>query len=203
MKGVAEDLGTADALDEPAVCLSQVCCLPVSSNARPFSDLMRIYWLLKTASCLLFYAVIVLVDCIYTHLYSTTHMLHRLRWSTFLKFRSIKDNNFYCHFLNTSSPPFIKYLLFVTWLVICSPIPCLALPAFSVPMASLSLYALNANGMNHALKLQHINRAIRFRNPAVFIITELKLKTSVIDKLLTTEYNMFEEKSELTTGTWK
>ncbi|KAK0436140.1 hypothetical protein EV421DRAFT_1662747, partial [Armillaria borealis] len=73
----------------------------------------------------------------------------------------------------------------------------------SFPSAALSIYALNANGMHHALKVIHINNAIAYRNPSIFVISELKSSTSTAGRLTNRNYNVFEERSQPTTGTWK
>ena len=90
-------------------------------------------------------------------------------------------------------------LLVLLCLLILYPITCLAV----APTMGLNLFALNANGMNNVLKVQHINTAIRTRNLSVFVISELKSKVPVTGKLPGDCYNMFEEKSEPTDGTWK
>ncbi|KAK0461553.1 hypothetical protein IW261DRAFT_1576680 [Armillaria novae-zelandiae] len=69
--------------------------------------------------------------------------------------------------------------------------------------ASFSIYALNANGMHHALKLIHINNAIGHRNPSVFVISELKSTMSTANRITLKNYNIFEEHSQPTAGTWK
>ncbi|KAK0484561.1 hypothetical protein IW261DRAFT_1560212 [Armillaria novae-zelandiae] len=69
--------------------------------------------------------------------------------------------------------------------------------------ASFSIYALNANGMHHALKLVHINNAIGHRNPSAFIISELKSTTLMANRITLKNYNIFEECSQPTAGTWK
>ncbi|PBK92724.1 hypothetical protein ARMGADRAFT_1080805 [Armillaria gallica] len=71
------------------------------------------------------------------------------------------------------------------------------------PSAAFSIYALNANGMHYALKIVHINNAIGYQNPSVFVISELKSSTSVAGRISAGKYNIFEERSQPTTGTWK
>ena len=93
-----------------------------------------------------------------------------------------------------------RYLIIIVFLFILCPVSCLAV---SAPKSGLSIYALNANGMNNVLKLQHINTAVRARNPSVFVISELKSKTSVVGKMPGDAYNILKEKSEPTDGTWK
>ncbi len=90
-------------------------------------------------------------------------------------------------------------LLVLLCLLILYPVTCLG----AAPTMGLTMFALNANGMNNVLKVQHINTAIRTRNLSVFVISELKSKVPVTGKLPGDCYNMFEEKSEPTDGTWK
>ncbi|KAK0493402.1 hypothetical protein EDD18DRAFT_1356842 [Armillaria luteobubalina] len=69
--------------------------------------------------------------------------------------------------------------------------------------ASFSIYALNANGMHHTLKLVHINNAIGHQNPSAFIISELKSTTLMANRITLKNYNIFEERSQPMAGTWK
>ena len=216
MIGVAKTLNEKDDA-APVVCLSVASGVPASSNAALFSGLRLGYPVFVTTMAFLLYFLLGLLDNIRVQIYSTTFMLYRLIWYTLsttkfaLPFSNIRSFDSipgrlprffsFCYPINNFL--LAKYLVLSIWLLTWGPKLSLASPAFSVPAASLSFYALNANGMNHALKIQHINTAIRFRNPAIFVISELKSKTSTMDKLLTSDYNIFEEKSEPTTGTWK
>ncbi len=56
----------------------------------------------------------------------------------------------------------LLYLLLVS--VLISPV------LATLPPSSLSMYALNANGLGHSFKVHSVNTAIRFRSPAVFVM---------------------------------
>ena len=91
------------------------------------------------------------------------------------------------------------WLILILVLMIC-PVSGLA---SSAPLTGISIFALNANGMNNILKIHHINTAIRAPNPSVFVISELKSKVPIAGRLPNDDYNILEEKSEPTDGTWK
>ena len=67
----------------------------------------------------------------------------------------------------------------------------------AAPTMGLTLFALNANGMNNILKVQHINTAIRTRNPSVFVISELKSKVPVMGELPGDCYNRLRKNPNL------
>jgi hypothetical protein len=58
---------------------------------------------------------------------------------------------------------------------------------------SLTVYALNANGLVHPGKISHINAAINTRRPHLFVISETKTNSKMGDKLPKSDYNIFEE----------
>ncbi|KAF9070995.1 hypothetical protein BDP27DRAFT_1419525 [Rhodocollybia butyracea] len=60
-------------------------------------------------------------------------------------------------------------------------------------LSTFSIYSLNANGLGHAVKLQHINTAIRSAKPHVFILNESKTKASIIKDLPHNDYEILEE----------
>ncbi len=96
--------------------------------------------------------------------------------------------------------PNCSILLVLLCVLITYPVSCLASAS---PTTGISFFSLNANGMNNVLKVQHINTAIRSRNPSIFVISELKSKVPVAGRLPGDAYNVLEEKSEPTDGTWK
>jgi hypothetical protein len=58
---------------------------------------------------------------------------------------------------------------------------------------TLSVYALNANGMVHAGKVSQISSIVKTRRPHILVISETKTYDKVGKKLNTTDYNFFEE----------
>ena len=65
--------------------------------------------------------------------------------------------------------------------------------AMSFRASSLSVYALNANGLVNLGKIAHINSAISARRPHLFVISETKTNSNMGSKLLKNDYNIFEE----------
>ncbi|KAF9062944.1 hypothetical protein BDP27DRAFT_1368399 [Rhodocollybia butyracea] len=61
--------------------------------------------------------------------------------------------------------------------------------------STFSIYSLNANGLGHAVKLQHINTAIRSAKPHLFILNESKTKASIIKDLPHNDYEILEERT--------
>jgi len=59
--------------------------------------------------------------------------------------------------------------------------------------SSLTVYALNANGLVNPGKIAHINSAISARRPHLFVISETKTNSNMGSKLLKNDYNIFEE----------
>jgi hypothetical protein len=59
--------------------------------------------------------------------------------------------------------------------------------------STLSVYALNANGLVNPGKIAHINSAINARRPHLFIISETKTNSNMGSKLSKNDYNIFEE----------
>jgi hypothetical protein len=59
--------------------------------------------------------------------------------------------------------------------------------------SSLSVCALNANGLVNPDKIAHINSAINVRRPHLFVISETKTNSNMGSKLLKNDYNIFEE----------
>ena len=66
--------------------------------------------------------------------------------------------------------------------------------AFSPSSTStLSIYALNANGLVKPVKLNHINSVIKARSPQAFVIGETKAKSRLTKSLPFLDYEIFEE----------
>jgi hypothetical protein len=65
--------------------------------------------------------------------------------------------------------------------------------AMSFRASTLSVYALNANGLVHPGKIAHINSAIKARRPHLFVISETKTNSKMGGKLPRDDYNIFEE----------
>src|SRR5882762_492695 len=65
--------------------------------------------------------------------------------------------------------------------------------AMSFRASTLSIYALNANGLVHPGKIAHINSAINTRRPHIFVISETKTNSKMGCKLPRDNYNIFEE----------
>ena len=65
--------------------------------------------------------------------------------------------------------------------------------AMSFRASSLSVYALNTNGLVNPGKIAHINSAINARCPHLFVISETKTNSNMGSKLLKNDYNIFEE----------
>ena len=63
----------------------------------------------------------------------------------------------------------------------------------SFRVSTLSIFALNANGMVHPRKIAHINNAINTRWPHLFVISEMKTNSRMGNKLPISDYNIFEE----------
>ena len=65
--------------------------------------------------------------------------------------------------------------------------------AMSFRASTLSVFALNANGLVHPGKIAHVNTAINSRRPHLFVISETKTNSRMGSKLPTRDYNIFEE----------
>ena len=65
--------------------------------------------------------------------------------------------------------------------------------AMSFWASTLSVYALNANGLVHPGKIAHINSVIKVRRPHLFVISKTKTNSKMGGKLLRDDYNIFEE----------
>ncbi|KAK0489970.1 hypothetical protein EDD18DRAFT_1417512 [Armillaria luteobubalina] len=144
--------------------------------------------------------------------YSSLYLLHDLRsliHSFFVSFvllplsvlcRSLySELTFICTFLE--AVPYVPKLILFLFLFSSSVMAANLGP--SCASSSFLIYAINANGMHHVLKLIHINNAIGHRNPSAFVISELKSSTSTAGQITLKNYNIFEERSQPTTGTWK
>ena len=59
--------------------------------------------------------------------------------------------------------------------------------------STLSIYALNANGLVKPVKLNHINNAIKMRSPQAFVIGETKTKSKLSKSLPCLDYEIYEE----------
>jgi hypothetical protein len=59
--------------------------------------------------------------------------------------------------------------------------------------STLSVYALNTNGLVHPGKIAHINSAINTRRPHLFVISETKTNSKMGNKLPKDNYTIFEE----------
>jgi len=59
--------------------------------------------------------------------------------------------------------------------------------------STLSIYALNANGLVKPIKLNHINNAIKTRNPQAFVISETKTRSKLSKSLPFSDYEIYEE----------
>ena len=62
--------------------------------------------------------------------------------------------------------------------------------------ATLSIYALNANGLIQPVKLNHINKVIKASRPHVFVIGEMKTRSKLSKSLPFSDYNIYEEPGE-------
>ena len=65
--------------------------------------------------------------------------------------------------------------------------------AMSFRASTLSVFALNANGMVNPSKIAHINTAINTQRPHLFVISETKTNSRMGSKLPVRDYNIFEE----------
>lgn len=73
--------------------------------------------------------------------------------------------------------------------------------AAGMPLSStstISIYALNANGLVQAVKVKHINNVINLRRPHAFVIgeTKTKTKTKLSKSLPFLDYDIHEEAGE-------
>jgi hypothetical protein len=71
--------------------------------------------------------------------------------------------------------------------------------AASTPLSStstISIYALNANGLVQAVKVKHINNVINLRHPHAFVLGETKTKTKLSKSLPFLDYDIHEEAGE-------
>ena len=59
--------------------------------------------------------------------------------------------------------------------------------------STLSIYAINANGLVKPVKLNHINSVIKARSPQAFVIGETKTKSKLTKSLPFLDYEIFEE----------
>jgi hypothetical protein len=62
--------------------------------------------------------------------------------------------------------------------------------------ATLSIYALNANGLVQPVKMNHINKVIKASRPHVFVLGETKTKSKLNKSLPYTDYDIYEEPGE-------
>ena len=62
--------------------------------------------------------------------------------------------------------------------------------------ATLSIYALNANGLVQPVKMNHINKVIKASRPHVFVLGETKTKSKLSKSLPYTDYDIYEEPGE-------
>ena len=62
--------------------------------------------------------------------------------------------------------------------------------------STLSVYALNANGLVQPVKLNDINSAIKMRNPQAFVLGETKTKSKLSSSLPFKDYDIYEESGE-------
>ncbi|KAF8157252.1 hypothetical protein B0H34DRAFT_675560 [Crassisporium funariophilum] len=62
--------------------------------------------------------------------------------------------------------------------------------------ATLSIYALNANGLVQPVKVNHINKVIKTMKPHAFILGETKTKSKLSKSLPYSEYDIYEEPGE-------
>ena len=83
----------------------------------------------------------------------------------------------------------LSFVLITTWLLSFVQLT----SAMSFRASTLSVYALNANGLVHPGKIAHINSAINARRPHLFVISETKTNSKMGSKLLREDYNIFEE----------
>ena len=83
----------------------------------------------------------------------------------------------------------LSFVLITTWLLSFVQLT----SAMSFRASTLSVYALNANGLVHPGKIAHINSAINARRPHLFVISETKTNSKMGSKLLKEDYNIFEE----------
>ena len=81
-------------------------------------------------------------------------------------------------------------MLFLTLCLLCF---AQTASAMSFRVSTLSVFALNANGLVHPGKIAHINTAINSRRPHLFVISETKTNSRMGSKLPTRDYNIFEE----------
>lgn len=113
---------------------------------------------------------------------------------------TLRDLN-YCHRSRTfscrSTLPNSNHALFLVALMFFL---CLAeLAHASAPpssTATLSIYALNANGLVQPVKQHTINSIIKAKNPQAFVLGETKTKSKLGDSLLYDDYDIYEESGQ-------
>jgi len=103
-----------------------------------------------------------------------------------------RSHNFFCRSsAMNASPNFV----FITMLLIIA-LSLLQLAQAAIPptlTSTLSIYALNANGLVKPVKLNHINNAIKTRNPQAFVISETKTRSKLSKSLPFSDYEIYEE----------
>ena len=90
---------------------------------------------------------------------------------------------------SSSSFSFKLTLLFLI-LLSCFTLAATAQPNIAPPF---SVYALNGNGLTHAVKMNHIKSVIQTRRPHIFVLSESKTNSRVSSSLPYSDYSIFEE----------
>jgi len=85
---------------------------------------------------------------------------------------------------------------FVLLLILIISLAHIAQASSHTPTSTLSIYALNANGLVQPVKQNSINSAIRARNPQAFVLGETKTKSKLSNSLPYIEYDIYEESGE-------
>ena len=101
---------------------------------------------------------------------------------------SNRSRNVHCRSQSTNS-----CLLLLLVFILCLAHVTHALPP---PTSTLSIYALNANGLVQPVKQNSINTVITARNPQAFVVGETKTKSKLSNSLPYTEYDIYEESGE-------
>lgn len=87
-------------------------------------------------------------------------------------------------------------LLFAIFVVLIGMVQVAQASAPPLATSTLSIYALNANGLVQPVKQSSINSVIRARYPQAFVLGETKTKTKLSKSLPFDEYDIYEESGE-------
>lgn len=95
--------------------------------------------------------------------------------------------------LHLSNPSFSLLLGLLIFVIGFTQIANMSAPPVTL---TLSVYALNANGLVQPVKQSNINSVIKARNPQAFVLGETKTKSKLRSSLPFLDYDIYEEPGE-------